>query len=134
MVLVSHMPYNSYQLYFAHSEVYLSHGCTTKIFKLALKILVSMNSMSLGMFPSLTHPIINSKHSTDILFIIQIYTSPIILLSRPDQLRLLPLARTKSTARRTNTGCTMTTSQNIRKGVRSGRNAGPEPQILTFVK
>jgi hypothetical protein len=98
-----------------------------------LKPPVTMNSVSPGTFPSLAHPIINSEHSTCIMFISQVYASPVILLASPGQLRLPPLAHTKSTARRTNTRCTMTTSQNIRKGARSGRNVGPEPQILTLV-
>jgi hypothetical protein len=36
-------------------------------------------------------------------------------------------------ARRTNTNCTMATSQNIRKGARSGRTVGFEPQNLALI-
>jgi hypothetical protein len=129
----SSIPYNSYQLYFAHSKVYPSHECTTKIFKLTLKPPITMNSMPPDTFPSLAHSIINFEHSTCIQFISQVYASPVILLAIPGQLRLLPMACTKSTAHRTNTHCTMTTSQNIRKCARSGRNVGLEPQSLTLV-
>jgi hypothetical protein len=121
---------NSYQLYFTHSEVYPSHGCTVKIFK---PISVTMNSVSPGTFSSLARPIINSERSACIMFTSQVYALPAILLASPGQLRLPPLAHAKSTVRRTNARCTMMTSQNIRKGARSGRNVGPEPQSLTLV-
>jgi len=92
-----------------------------------------MHSMSSGMFSSLVRSVINSECSACILFTSRFYALPAILLASPGQLRLLPLARAKSTACRTNMRFTMMTSQNIRKGARSGRNARPEPQSLNLV-
>jgi hypothetical protein len=43
------------------------------------------------------------------------------------------LARVKFIACKTNMCCTITTSQNIRKGARSCKNVGPKPQRLTLV-
>jgi hypothetical protein len=133
MVLLSHMLCNSYHMYFAHSEVYLSCRCLAKIFRLASKPPVTMDSVSLCTFSNLACPIINFECSTGILFTSQVYALLVILLASPGQLRLPPLACAKSTAHRTNTCCTMTTSQNIRRGTRSGKNVGPEPQTLTLV-
>jgi hypothetical protein len=57
----------------------------------------------------------------------------VVILASPGKLRLPPLVRTKCTTHKTNTRCTTTTSQSIRKGARSGRNVGPEPRILILV-
>jgi hypothetical protein len=101
--------------------------------QLASKPPVTMDSVSPGTIPSLAHPIINSDRSACILFTSQVYALPVILLVQAQvnqDYRLWPMP---NPPRRTNTRCTMETSQNIRKGARSGRNVGPEPQSLTLV-
>jgi hypothetical protein len=94
---------------------------------------VTIVSVFPGTIEFLTRPIINFGCSSCILITNQDYALHVILLMSPGQSILLPWAHAKYTACRTNIHCTMATSQNIRKGVRSGRNTGPDPQRLTLV-
>jgi hypothetical protein len=117
----------------------------------ASKPLVTMDSMSLIMIPSITCPVINVSCFVCILFTSQVYALSIIIptspeflvvgksisiscVTNPSQSILLPYVCAKSTMRREKIRIwTMVTSHNIRKGARSGENAGPKPQNLMFV-
>jgi hypothetical protein len=89
---------------------------------------VAMNSMFLGMFSPPACSVINFTFSARILFTNQVYALFVIFSHKPKLIEFMPWAFTKSTARKTNMGCTMETSQNVRKGMQSGRSARPEPQ------
>jgi hypothetical protein len=130
-------------------SVPITRMCCKNI-RLASKPPATMDSLSLGTIPSLACPVINVGYSACILFNNQVYALSVILpsslefliagnsiaiicVTSPGQSRLPPWVHAKSIACRKNTHCTMETSQNMRKGVRSGRNVGPEPQSLTSV-
>jgi hypothetical protein len=116
----------------------------------ALKPLVTMDSVSHVMIPSLVCLVINYGRSACILFTNQIYALSTILPASPefvvagksiashcatnsDQVRSLLWAHVESSVCRTDMCCTMKTSQNIMKGTQSSRNVGPEPRGLTLV-
>jgi hypothetical protein len=130
-------------------SVHVAGMCCENL-RLASKPPVTMDSMSPGTIPSLARPIINFDRSACILFTIQVYALYVIIPASPECLvagksiafncvtnlgksRLPPLVHAKSTVRRTNTRCTMASSQSIRKGAWGSRNVGPEPQNLTLV-
>jgi hypothetical protein len=132
----------SYHLYFTCPEVYPY---------LSLKPPITMDSVSPGTIPSLTRQIINFDLSMCILFTSQVYALSIILPASPKflvdgksisftcvtnlgQSILPPWICAKSTACIIDMYFTMATSQNIRKGARSSRNVGPEPQKLALVE
>jgi hypothetical protein len=132
-VTVSRMIYIPYQLYFTHPEVRSSYECATENLQYALKPPVAMNSVFLGMIPPLARSTINYGGYACILFTSRSYAMFVFHLASPGRSRLFPWARAKSTARWKNMRCTMEASKNIRKGARSGRSVGPEPQKVTLI-
>jgi hypothetical protein len=89
---------------------------------------VAMNSVFLGTFPPPTCSVINSRCSAHILFTNQVYALFVIFSRKPRLIKFSTLGLFQIHRAQDKYGCTMETSQNIRKGMRSGRSTRPEPQ------
>jgi hypothetical protein len=110
------------------SAVIYTCGCSMENLQSILKHPVAMNSVLLGTFSPPACSVINFRCSAHILFTNYFYALFVIFSRKPRFIEFLPWAFSRSTARKTNMGCTMESSQNIRKGARSGRSTRPEPQ------